>query len=468
MKSFKIASRNIMREKKRTFLLAGAIAFGVLIIILLNGLSQGLVGNIKDNLSHLLSGHIFISADEILPTGLAEEVIRDDKLLKDALKDLEIPYQSISTRSSATGEIIFGSKTVRRIDIDGVDFDQDPDFLKSLNIVSGSLDTINEPNHIIITDKTAQKLNIEAGEEVLFKTTTTTGQNNVDSFIVSATFKGNEIIDVDAGYGNLASINRIINLRDKEFQTFSIMLKDMEDMEGFTDKIYSYMEERVKVAERFRIDFSDIEAMMNFSDDDEEKTDEEESDEEDENPLTKMMAMGMFGGKVDPARAGEITYSVTNINDMLSIIFSVISAINFTATVIFFILIIIIMVGITNTFRMVLIERFKEIGTMRAMGMQRPIVLRIFLLEAIFIGLLGSFMGIALGILIGNAFSLISFADFNFLSLFLYKDHFTYSLPVAGMVSTLIIIPILCIIAAFFPSRKASKIDPAKALSTNF
>ena len=51
--------------------------------------------------------------------------------------------------------------------------------------------------------------------------------------------------------------------------------------------------------------------------------------------------------------------------------------------VIFFILLVITMVGITNTFRMILIERTKEIGTMRAFGMQRHVVRNVFLMEAL-------------------------------------------------------------------------------------
>ena len=46
---------------------------------------------------------------------------------------------------------------------------------------------------------------------------------------------------------------------------------------------------------------------------------------------------------------------------------------------------------------MSVLERTGEIGVMRAMGMSRPRALGLFLVESVFIGLLGSFFGVLLG-----------------------------------------------------------------------
>ena len=54
MKSILIAFRNLNRQKKRSFLLGGAIAFGILIITLINGFTGSFVKNVGENFSHLL------------------------------------------------------------------------------------------------------------------------------------------------------------------------------------------------------------------------------------------------------------------------------------------------------------------------------------------------------------------------------------------------------------------------------
>jgi putative ABC transport system permease protein len=64
-----------------------------------------------------------------------------------------------------------------------------------------------------------------------------------------------------------------------------------------------------------------------------------------------------------------------------------------------FFIIMLAALAIFNTMSMSVLERTGEIGVMRAMGMSRPRALGLFLVESIFIGLLGS----ALGVLLGSA-----------------------------------------------------------------
>lgn len=53
--------------------------------------------------------------------------------------------------------------------------------------------------------------------------------------------------------------------------------------------------------------------------------------------------------------------------------------------------------GIANTVLMAAYERIAEVGTLRAMGMTRPGVVRLFVLEGAFVGMIGSALGAAIG-----------------------------------------------------------------------
>jgi putative ABC transport system permease protein len=57
-------------------------------------------------------------------------------------------------------------------------------------------------------------------------------------------------------------------------------------------------------------------------------------------------------------------------------------------------------VGITNTMLMAVYERIREIGMMRALGMNDKSIRRVFTLEATGIGILGSVLGVAIGTLL--------------------------------------------------------------------
>ncbi|MDP3178515.1 MAG: ABC transporter permease, partial [Spirochaetaceae bacterium] len=56
----KTAFRNLNRQKKRSFLLGGAIAFGIMIVTLINGFAGAFLGNISSNMAELFSGHVFV------------------------------------------------------------------------------------------------------------------------------------------------------------------------------------------------------------------------------------------------------------------------------------------------------------------------------------------------------------------------------------------------------------------------
>ena len=68
MQSAKIAFRNVTRQKKRMVLLGGAIAFGVLIIILIGSFTSGVLENVRENFTGIFGGHIYVSGEELSST----------------------------------------------------------------------------------------------------------------------------------------------------------------------------------------------------------------------------------------------------------------------------------------------------------------------------------------------------------------------------------------------------------------
>jgi putative ABC transport system permease protein len=68
--------------------------------------------------------------------------------------------------------------------------------------------------------------------------------------------------------------------------------------------------------------------------------------------------------------------------------------------IILLLLFIIAVIGISNTMLMAVFERVKEIGMMRAMGMQDSSIIGAFFLEATGIGLIGSSIGLVIGIIL--------------------------------------------------------------------
>src|SRR5690349_19492505 len=113
---------------------------------------------------------------------------------------------------------------------------------------------------------------------------------------------------------------------------------------------------------------------------------------------------------------------------------------------------------IINTFSMLVAQRTREIGLMRAIGSSRKQVNRSVLVEALLLGFVGSILGVGAGVGIAiGLMKLMSMAGMN-----LSTDDLTIkaSPPVAGL-GLGVVGPVL---AAYLPARRAGKVSPMAAL----
>ena len=72
-----------------------------------------------------------------------------------------------------------------------------------------------------------------------------------------------------------------------------------------------------------------------------------------------------------------------------------------------FIIAVIILLSITNTMTMNVMERIGEIGTSMALGVKRMGIMRLFMSEAVLIGCFGGVAGVLLGLLFAHIISAI-------------------------------------------------------------
>ncbi|MFJ8310614.1 MULTISPECIES: ABC transporter permease [unclassified Streptomyces] len=113
---------------------------------------------------------------------------------------------------------------------------------------------------------------------------------------------------------------------------------------------------------------------------------------------------------------------------------------------------------IINTFSMLVAQRTREIGLMRAIGSSRKQVNRSVLLEALLLGVFGSILGVGAGV--GLAVGLMKLMGSMGMELSTRDLTVAWTTPVIGLVLGVVV----TVVAAYVPARRAGKISPMAAL----
>ncbi|MFJ3762326.1 ABC transporter permease [Streptomyces sp. NPDC090080] len=113
---------------------------------------------------------------------------------------------------------------------------------------------------------------------------------------------------------------------------------------------------------------------------------------------------------------------------------------------------------IINTFSMLVAQRTREIGLMRAIGSSRRQVNRSVLVEALLLGVVGSVLGVGAGV--GIAVGLMKLMGSMGMHLSTSDLTVAWTTPVLGLVLGVVV----TVLAAYLPARRAGKVSPMAAL----
>ncbi len=433
----RIAARNLLRQKKRTILLAGAIAFGIMIVTLINGFAGFFIQNVSENFAYLMGGHVFVSGSEYTPSGKRISVIRDDSVIMKALEDSGQKWASIAKTSQATASLIFEGKSVSQ-NLTGIDITHSKMLKERLVLVKGSWEDASQPDAIIISQSVANKLNVLPGDKVVAQLQTVTGQNNVGEFRVAAISVDSSIIGSRMTYVQLEYLNNLIGLGKGEYMSLGIMLDRLDLSDGFATSLYTSMKGN-------GIQLFDRNAKQEST------------------STTPFQAM--ISEQNSETWSGT-KYRVYTIDDVLSQARQIVVALDTASVAILIVLFAIVMIGISNTFRMSMYERIREIGTMRAVGVQRGEIRAMFLYEALFLALAGAIAGIVLALVVMGILGLFSFDPQSAIFLILKRGHLSFYLPPLRAIGNIAIIAVLTLVAVYAPANAAAKLAPAEALRT--
>lgn len=149
------------------------------------------------------------------------------------------------------------------------------------------------------------------------------------------------------------------------------------------------------------------------------------------------------------------------------------NAIDVERNVMFLILMLIILVAAFNIITgliMLVKDKSRDVAVLRTMGATRGMIMRIFFIDGAFIGLVGTSIGVVLGLLFCNNIESIRqfLQNMSRRDLFSPEIYFLSQLPAkvdgTEVLMVVVLTLLLSFLATLYPAYRASKFDPAEAL----
>ncbi len=157
-------------------------------------------------------------------------------------------------------------------------------------------------------------------------------------------------------------------------------------------------------------------------------------------------------------------FTVQTWYDLQRPLYDVMQLEKYGALIVLMLIVLVAAFNIVGSLTMIVIEKRRDVGALRAMGVTKRDIKRIFLIEGLLIGVAGSGAGVLLGVAVSLAqkqFGIVKLADAGSFLIDAY--------PVAVRATDVTLIGILalglCVLAAWYPAARAAAIHPAEAVA---
>jgi ABC-type lipoprotein release transport system permease subunit len=421
LRLFGIAFRNLLRAKRRNALAGGSMALGTAALVLAAGLADGIARQLSDNLVAVQTGHlqVVVRPDDFQPQNNPFDAYGQDRLPdaaglarrieeagRAALVRRAVPYLFVR------GNAMAGSRSSVAW-IVGIDPAREPELRAAQTPVQGTFLPEGDDTAVYLAEVAARKLRVGVGDSVSFVVQTPQGAvNSLDATVCGVFAKGAPWYD-NAFYVSLGAAQALLDWP-----------------QGATNVKVVLGDGSARAIARARRVVEAAVAAANPG------------------PLPKSSHVSVESYD----EAGRFSWAIIQANQSA---LTMLAAFLYAAAG----------VGVVNAMLMSVRERTREIGTMRALGMRRSRVVRLFVLEGLALGAVSALVGALVG---GAAVAYLAAAGIPMKAAALAwmaggERLYPVLLPASVLRAALSIVA-LSTVAALYPAFTASRLEPREAL----
>lgn len=434
---FLIALRNIVQRRVRSLMLVGAIVGVSFLFTLLLSLVYGVKDAMIRNGTALMTGHLNIAGFYKISQSSANPIVTKYEPLV-AYAKAKIPEaEVIVDRVKAFGKV-FSETDSAQIPFWGVNMEQEGNVLSRLEVAAdeagkalGSVASLRDRGGIAIFQTHAKKLKVGIGDSVTVSVPTYRNMNNTKDVKIIAILKDLGIMSQFNAYMHAADVRELYQHRPDSTGQIMIYLKDVTKLPEVEERVRQNMTAQGHL-------------LM----------------EKESNPFwmkfDRVAGESWTGQKID----------VTTWEDETSFLKWVVGLLSALAWVLTIVLSIIIVMGLMNALWMSIKERTTEIGTLRAIGMQRSKVLVLFLMESLIISVFSTVVGLLLASVFVKTLNAmkIPITDDAF-QMFLMANHLSFLMNPSLLITCFGFLVGFFTLGSLIPAYQATRLSPILAIN---
>lgn len=422
---FKMGLKSLVYRKKQYIALFLVCMVGVGISLSCLFLVKGMLSALEDKARLYYGGDMtFIGGQHNLTFDHVDSFIQK-------LKPVFPEGSTISPRFDFDADyssFYFEGTEVRQRVIKGIDFSQEMELFTGFNYLDGSPLNMAGSNGVLLSEPIARNLGVKVGDSITFLLHTARGYTNTVNLEVQGIFRDSSLFGMYTSYMDLDFLRQSYGVPSHWANRICISLPEGEEVSS--TKLETFQSQLESIFTMFPL-VEDKEIFYT--------------------PL-------LSGGFSEPHYALIELYA--NLEELKILI----DAMNLIAAFVILILLVIIVVGVSSTYRVIVMKRINEIGIYKAIGMKRGDIFKVLLSETSVLIISGCLLGTIFSFIIFLAIRMIDFSFIPAFDIFLVNGVLLpkWSFLQIVLVSVAVYVTTTC--AVLFSVQKSVKTTPVEAL----
>ncbi|MDR1148004.1 MAG: FtsX-like permease family protein [Spirochaetaceae bacterium] len=416
-----LAVNYVINYRRRYLFLFCALAFGFCIVSVMGSLKDGMSDAVYYSARNHYSGDIIIAGFEKEMDAdnhiYAESIpLIQEKIEKTGIKPQKEVMRTMQNQDSF---IHYNGGAVPVKYVSGVDWEAERDYFDTLNFTEGPSSDFGGDT-IIISAPIALLLGARLGDLVLLETETLYGQKNTAFFTIGGIIDDRSIFGYFKIFAARRAINNLIGFAPDDCSTIGLFFdEDTESIENKREKLQKALTGVV--------------------------------------PLRPLVYDRDGFDREQDWRWSGVMFFLLTASVYLSDVSQILQALNILSYFLYIMMLLIILVSAGVTYRLILHERTREIGAMRAIGFYENDIRRVLLLEAFILASVSLVTGFCFTLFINWIVSCLPFSWFPGFDIFLKNGRLLALYNPAAMAINIAAIYVILSIAVYAPAFRSSR-----------